>query len=84
MSEIVAHPETNTWILDDWRFKHEYERLRTAFPDADIHRFRIHNSLVSPLSDPSEHDLEGEPMDYEIVNAGNSQELKQLLHMYKS
>jgi len=84
VSEIVAHPETNTWILDDWRFKHEYGRLRAAFPAADIHRFRIRNSLERPSADPSEHDLDGEPMDYELLNAGNSQELIQLLHMYKS
>lgn len=84
VTEILANPEVTTWILDDWRFKKEYERLRSAIPSARIHRFRIYNSSVKPLEDPSEHDLDDEPMDFEILNTGTSEELISVLQMYNS
>lgn len=84
VEEIQKDPETNTWVIEDWRYKQEYNSLKTAFPSARIHRFRVHRPDIIPSSDPSEHDLDDELMDYDIFNTGTAKDLLQLLQMYKS
>ena len=84
VEEIQKNPEFRTWILEDWRYKHEYETMVRAFPSARIHRFRIRRPGVTPSADPSEHDLDDEPVDYDVYNTGNTQELQTLLYMYRS
>lgn len=67
------------WILHDWRYKRELQTLRVAFPDAQFITIRITRSGVTPLADPSEHDLDGYVVDHVIQNDGSRDDLAEKL-----
>jgi hypothetical protein len=69
----------STWILHDWRYKREIQALRVAFPDARLVTIRIVRPDVTPLTDPSEHDLDGFPMDHVLMNDGDRGALSEKL-----
>jgi hypothetical protein len=86
-------PETeskaNRIVISDWRYRNEYSYLRELLPpQCQIIRARIQRPSVRQSDDPSEHDLDGEPMDIEIMNSGGighlRSELKRVLHGYLS
>lgn len=56
-------------VISDWRYRNEYEVLKTAFDK--VIRVHITRPGIVQSPEPSEHDLDGEPMDIEIQNGGS-------------
>jgi hypothetical protein len=69
--EIAAAPSDTDWILSDWRYKAEIAYLRERFPERRIVTMRIERPDVIPSSSPSEHELDDETFDYNILNSGS-------------
>ena len=73
-------------VISDWRYRNEYEVIKTFFGDATVVRIRIVRPGVIQSSEPSEHDLDGQAMDVEINNGGSigmlRSTLKDLLRPY--
>jgi len=65
-------------VVSDWRYTREYEFMKKNL-DAHIVRGRILRSLITPSSDPSEHDLDNEIFDFTIVNDGCISDLRDAL-----
>jgi hypothetical protein len=63
-------------VVSDWRYRHEYAFLKEQLPNVHIVRGRILRSSVSPHEDPSEHDLDDEPMDFTVINDGCISDLR--------
>lgn len=66
-------------VISDWRYRNEYETFRTFFGTAKIIRIRIVRPGVSHSPEPSEHDLDHESMDIEIMNGGSLSMLRDTL-----
>lgn len=79
VEEIQSSPEILVWILHDWRYVAEYNALIKAFPEAEIHTIRITRLSVSPIDDPSEHELDYITMDHVICNDGTETDIKEKL-----
>lgn len=77
-ARIVADTmsESFSWIIHDWRYKIEYDILREKFPEANIYTIRIERSGITPLDDPSEHDLDDYTFEYTFKNDGSRAELR--------
>ena len=77
-AKIVAEGMSSefNWIIHDWRYKKEYEVLKEHFPDATLITIRINRSGVTPLTDPSEHDLDDYTFQYVIDNDGTRVDLR--------
>lgn len=56
-------------VISDWRYRNEYEVLRTFFDK--VVRIHITRPGIIQSAEPSEHDLDGETMDIEIQNGGS-------------
>lgn len=67
------------WIIHDWRYKKEYEVLKERFSEATIITIRINRPQVTPLNDPSEHDLDDYMFQYVFENAGTRVDLRHKL-----
>jgi len=76
IEEIKAHPETQEWILEDWRFSNEYNVLRTVFSGTGIHRIRVINNNSEPYN-KAEECIAKEPIHCIIDNTNHDCE-KQL------
>jgi hypothetical protein len=74
------------YVITDWRYHNEYDVLRKTLPSAIILRVRIVRSTVIPLSEPSEHDLDGAHVDAVVQNDGSISDLrdkiKAVVHPY--
>jgi hypothetical protein len=66
-------------VISDWRYRNEYDVMRTFFGTATIVRIRIVRPGVSQSPEPSEHDLDGETMSIEIMNGGSLSMLRSTL-----
>ena len=75
VDEIRKTPTVMNWIIHDWRYTYEYTTLRDAFPQALIHRIRIHRPSVIPQHIPSEQSLENYPVDQTVWNTRDIKEL---------
>lgn len=64
-------------VISDWRYRNEYEVIQTFF--SKVVRIRISRPGVIQSPEPSEHDLDGEPMDIEIQNGGSLSMLRSTL-----
>jgi len=64
-------------VISDWRYRNEYEVLRTFFDK--VVRIRVSRPGIAQSPEPSEHDLDGEPMDIEIQNGGSISMLRYTL-----
>jgi len=73
---VVARIAGGRWVISDWRYRHEYAFLKEHLPNVHIVRGRILRSSVCPGDDPSEHDLDDEPMDFTITNDGCISDLR--------
>lgn len=67
------------WIIHDWRYKKEYEVLKGCFPEATLITIRINRSGVTPLNEPSEHDLDDYTFQHVIDNDGTRVDLRHKL-----
>lgn len=79
--QIEAGPKNATWILHDWRYRKELQTLRAAFPSAEFLLLRIVRESVTPLGDPSEHDLDGYTFDHSITNNDSEADLENKLKL---
>jgi hypothetical protein len=64
------------FVVADWRYRREYMRIREMCPDVKILRVRIVRPGIIPSEDPSEHDLDTEPMDIILENTGTINDLE--------
>lgn len=85
-SRIVAtqiqEADGGRFVISDWRYKREESFLRSALDTAtyQITRIRIKRLVVTPSADPTEHDLDDEPMDIVIQNDGSISDLRDQVH----
>ncbi len=81
----MAESDGVRFVVADWRYKREYARIREMCPDAKPLRVRIVRPGIVPSADPSEHDLDFEPMDITLENNGSLEELKMTVaHLLES
>ena len=78
---LIRSDSTKRWVVSDWRYRAEYDTLRTHIPDVRILRIRIERPGVVASADPSEHDLDNAPMDYILHNSGTISDLRGMLRM---
>jgi hypothetical protein len=79
----IQAPNTDHWILSDWRFLAEYESMKARFPEAQIHTVRIHRPSVTTLTTYTEHELDTFAFDYTIENSASLLYLRsQVLALY--
>ena len=79
VAEKIIDEGLNRIVISDWRYKREYDYLAREFPEFQILRLRINRQGVSGSPDPSEHDLDEEPVDAIIQNNGGISDLRDLL-----
>jgi hypothetical protein len=75
----LAAPQTDHWILSDWRFLAELDCLKSRFPEAQIHTVHIQRDSIRPMSSETEHELDGYPCEFVWPNNGSIQDLEQLV-----
>jgi hypothetical protein len=64
-------------VISDWRFKHEYEKMKEVFGMENIMTVRIQKEGIKVIDDISEHDLDDFlDFDFIIQNNGSLQELE--------
>lgn len=67
-------------VISDWRYKREYNFLERALLGiATLITCRITRHGVTPSADPSEHDLDAQPMHAMIDNDGSISDLRDSL-----
>jgi hypothetical protein len=79
VSEILRSDMNGRWVISDWRYRAEYETLRSIIQNVRIIRVRIERPGIVPSTDPSEHDLDTEPMDIVLHNSGTISDLRAAL-----
>ena len=88
IADSIQRAGSKRVVISDWRYRNEYEVFRTFFGNGQVVRIRITRPGVIQSSDPSEHDLDAEPVDIEINNGGPlsmlRSTLKELLRPYLS
>jgi hypothetical protein len=67
----LSPPETEHWILSDWRFPEERDVLQQRFPTTTIHTVRILRPQVEVLESYTEHALSHVVCKYTIENTGS-------------
>ena len=86
VADAIQKSGANRVVISDWRYGNEYDVIKTFFDK--VVRIRITRPGVVQSPEPSEHDLDGEPMDIEIQNGGSlsmlRSTLKDLLRPYIS
>jgi len=64
-------------VISDWRFKHEYEKMKEVFRMENLITVRIKKDGIKVINDISEHDLDDFlDFDFIIQNNGSLQELE--------
>ena len=76
---IVESAREQQFVVSDWRYRREAMRIQEMLPSARLLRVRIQRH-VTASSDPSEHDLDNEPMDIIIENNKGLKELEYCLY----
>jgi hypothetical protein len=80
VAETIHTYDDQRFVVSDWRYKREYEHLRTILnPNITVLRGRIQRPGITPSNDPSEHDLDEESFDFTIQNDGCISDLRDSL-----
>ena len=86
IADAIQRAGVNRVVISDWRYRNEYDVIKTFF--GQVVRVRITRPDIVQSAEPSEHDLDSEPMDIEIQNGGSlsmlRSTLKDLLRPYIS
>lgn len=69
--QIAESTKEHRFAVSDWRYRREATRIQEMMPDAQLVRVRIQRPGIVASCDPSEHDLDNEPMDIIIENNGD-------------
>jgi hypothetical protein len=77
--QIAESTKKRLFVVSDWRYRREAARIQEMLPSASILRVRIQRTDINRSSDPSEHDLDNEPMDLIIENNKGLAELELML-----
>ena len=77
--DIIESTREDQFVVSDWRYRREATRIQEMLPSARLLRVRIHRH-VTQSSDPSEHDLDNEPMDIIIENNTTIAALEKCVH----
>jgi dephospho-CoA kinase len=72
----IAFVDCPKIVISDWRYRNEFDFLSSTFPDRQIVRVRVDRRYVVQGTDPSEHDLDDEPMDAVLKNNGSIADLR--------
>jgi len=76
-ADAIQCSDSKRVVISDWRYRNEYTVLQTFFDK--VVRIRVSRPGVVQSPDPSEHDLDSEPMDIEIQNGGSLSMLRSTL-----
>ena len=68
VADQIAQETPKFVVITDWRYNSEYTTMRARFPQAKLVCIRVMRPSVEPSQDPSEHELDGTPMDFIIEN----------------
>ena len=84
--EEVAETGQRLFVISDWRYRREYEHLR-SLPGLRLLCTRVERPGVEPSTHPSEHDLDRDPLITAVIcNDGSPEDLSdivdQFLHIY--
>ena len=79
VADVLKTDLKGRWVISDWRYRAEYETLRSIIQGVRILRVRIERPGIIPSVDPSEHDLDMEPMDIVLHNSGTISDLRTAL-----
>jgi hypothetical protein len=79
VAEILKTDIEGRWVISDWRYRAEYETLRSLIQGVRILRVRIERPGIVPSADSSEHELDTEPMDIVLHNSGTISDLRAAL-----
>jgi dephospho-CoA kinase len=86
IADTIQRSGSKRIVISDWRYRNEYDVIQTFFQQ--VIRVSITRPDVTQSSDPSEHDLDDQPMDIQINNGGSlnmlRSTLKDLLRPYLS
>jgi hypothetical protein len=86
IADAIQRSGATRVVISDWRYRNEYDVIKTFF--GQVIRINLIRPGVVQSPEPSEHDLDGEPMDIEIQNGGSlsmlRSTLKDLLRPYIS
>ena len=66
--QIAETSSDRQFVVSDWRYRREVNRIQEMMPSAHILRVRMQRPGIFASNDPSEHDLDNEPMDLIIEN----------------
>ncbi len=66
--QIAETSSDRQFVVSDWRYRREVNRIQEMMPSARILRVRMQRPGIFASNDPSEHDLDNEPMDLIIEN----------------
>jgi hypothetical protein len=80
IQQILTAPGDN-WVISDWRYRREWEFVVRSVRagSARVIRARVLRPGIVPSADLTEHDLDDEPMDMVIHNAGTISDLRDAL-----
>ena len=86
IADTIQRSDSKRVVISDWRYRNEYDVIKTFF--GQVIRVHISRPGVIQSQDPSEHDLDDQPMDIHINNGGSlsmfRSTLKDLLRPYLS
>ena len=77
IADIIQKTGSKRVVISDWRYRNEYDVIRTFF--TKVVRVRVTRPGVVQSPEPSEHDLDNESMDIEIANGGSISMLRSIL-----
>lgn len=76
--EKIMEEQSKTAVITDWRFKHEYQRIKKAFGNKNIVTIRIERERLNIIDDITEHDLDDFlNFDFVVSNNGSLQDLEE-------
>jgi dephospho-CoA kinase len=75
-SDSCSCSDSGRVVVSDWRYRNESEVFDIVFGNAKIIRARVVRPGIVQSAEPSEHDLDDEPMDLIITNSGSLSDLR--------
>ncbi|MGH2331176.1 hypothetical protein [Thermoanaerobacter mathranii] len=70
--------QPKTAVIADWRFKHEYLKMKEVFRTENTITIRIEREGLNTIDDITEHDLDNFlDYDFVVLNNGSLQELEE-------
>jgi dephospho-CoA kinase len=82
LAKKIKDEQPKKVVITDWRYNAEFKNFKEEFINSKITTLRIFRNSVTPLKDPSEHELDQVVCDYTIQNNSTIEMLKaKVLHL---